>query len=351
MATTDPVQTTKRSDLSGQIVRLPYERLRGEFCRILNGLGFSRTKTEELATVYADNSLDGVYTHGVNRFARFVEYVRDGIVRTDAEPVSTGQWGNMERWDGRSGAGILNALFCTGRAMDIASRHGIGLVGLSNTNHWMRGGTYGRKAADGGYLFIGWTNTSPNMPVWGGADPRIGNNPLVMAVPCDHHPVVLDMAMSQYSFGALETHARLGRSLSVPGGFDTSGEKTTDPAGILATGRLLPAGYWKGSGLAVVLDMFAAVLSGGMTTGEIRARSNESGLSQVFIAIDISQFQSPGNVADIVRAVIEDIRASVPAEAGEVMYPGERVMKTRKQNLEHGIPVEVDIWNAILDLV
>ena len=84
--------------------------------------------------------------------------------------------------------------------MEIASVQGMGCVAIANTNHWMRGGSYGWQAADAGVIGICWTNTLANLPPWGAAEPRVGNNPLVVAVPRADGPVVLDMAMSQFSF-------------------------------------------------------------------------------------------------------------------------------------------------------
>ena len=127
----------------------------------------------------------------------------------------------------------------------------------------------------------------PNLPAWGAREAVVGNNPLVMGVPraAGEH-VVLDMAMSQYSYGALSHYALRGEELPFPGGFDAAGELTTDAAAIEATGRALPVGLWKGSGLAVMLDLFAAVLSGGQATCDIeRDALKEAGVSQVFIAV------------------------------------------------------------------
>ena len=91
----------------------------------------------------------------------------------------------FERWNGQGGPGNLNALACMQRAIDLTADHGIACVGLSNTNHWMRGGSYGWQAADAGVIGVCWTNTLPNMPPWGASEPRIGNNPLIVAIP---HP-------------------------------------------------------------------------------------------------------------------------------------------------------------------
>jgi 3-dehydro-L-gulonate 2-dehydrogenase len=84
----------------------------------------------------------------------------------------------------------------------------------------MRGGTYGWQAAEAGVIGICWTNTMPNLPPWGGGEPCLGNNPLVIAVPRKGGHVVLDMAMSQFSYGALESYRSRGEMLPVDGGFD-----------------------------------------------------------------------------------------------------------------------------------
>ncbi len=137
--------------------------------------------------------------------------VRNGSVNPGAEPWVVARHGAMERWDGRRGPGNLNAYAAMEQAIRLSREHGIACVAMANTNHWMRGGTYGWQAADAGVIGICWTNTMPNVPPWGGAEPAIGNNPLVIAVPRAKGHVVLDMAMSQFSYGALESYRNAER--------------------------------------------------------------------------------------------------------------------------------------------
>jgi 3-dehydro-L-gulonate 2-dehydrogenase len=238
------------------------------------------------------------------------------------------------------------------RAIAISREHGIGCVALANTNHWMRGGSYGWQAAEAGAIGICWTNTLPNLPPWGASDPRIGNNPLIIAVPRASGHVVLDMAMSQFSYGALASYRKRGEPLPVEGGFDSVGNLTRDPAAIEASKRPLPIGYWKGSGLSLLLDMVAALLSGGCATHQIPAESErETKMSQVFFAIDpaaAAQSGAPNDIADQIIAHLQ--RHSSPSE-GEVRYPGQRVLQTRKQNLAEGIPVDPEIWCEVQSLL
>lgn len=330
------------------IISIPAKEMRERFTDILVKEGFTQDKALQCAEIFTGNSVDGIYTHGVNRFPRFVQYIKKEFVKVDAIPSLENKYGGMEQWNGNLGPGILNAIHATESVMRLAKQNGIGCVALSNTNHWMRGGSYGWQAAKEGYVFIGWTNTIANMPAWGAKDARLGNNPLVMALPYHEEAIVLDMAMSQYSYGALELSTLKNETLSVYGGFDTEGTLTKNPSAILASNNPLPIGYWKGSGLALLLDLLATILSGGLATHEISKKEAEYGLSQVFIAIDISKPGNHSSVTKIIDGIINDYHQSLPTdESKKIIYPGERVLFTRKNNLANGIPVMKKVWDEI----
>jgi len=315
--------------------------------RALADRGFDAERADLCARLFADTDRDGVYSHGLNRFPRFLRYIANGVVDVHGRPEPVASHGALERWDGHRGPGNLNAHAAMARAIALAREHGIGCVALANTNHWMRGGSYGWQAADAGVIGICWTNTLANVPPWGASEPRIGNNPLIVAVPRANGHVVVDMALSQFSVGGLQAYRARQQMLPVAGGYDEDGRLSTDPAAIELSRRLLPIGFWKGSSLAVVLDMVAAILAGGLATHEIpRDPERESSLSQVFIAIDPSSFGDYEKIAD---AIVEHLQATPPAEA-KVRYPGERTLETRRQNLLEGIPVDDAVWKWACEL-
>jgi len=328
-----------------------YENMKSEFARILANLGFSDSKADRCAEIFAVNSLEGVYSHGVNRFPKFIMYVKKGYVKPDAEPGLIKSLGSLEQWNGNLGPGPLNASFATERAMKIASENGIGLVAMGNTNHWMRGGTYGWQAAGKGFVFIGWTNTEANMPAWGAKDFRIGNNPLVFAAPYGKEAIVLDFAMSQFSYGRLETYQLEGKQMPYPGGFNREGKLTSVPGEIIETRRALPIGYWKGSGLSLLLDILGSVISGGLSTSEITKMEGEYSLSQIFIAISLENLSNRERIEATVNDIIKNYKESDPAEPGiRIRFPGENVVKVREENRINGIPVNKSVWDTILSL-
>jgi len=328
--------------------RIAFDEVLRTLVAALRRLGFAEVRAELCARLFAETTCDGVYTHGINRFSRFVAMVRNGSVDVYAEPVAVAKFGALERWDGRSGPGNLNAHAAMERAMQLSREHGMGCVAMGNTNHWMRGGTYGWQAADAGLIGICWTNTMPNLPPWGAKEPCIGNNPLVIGVPRARGALVLDMAMSQFSYGALEAYRKRGELLPADGGFDTQGGLTRDPGAIEAAQRPLPVGFWKGSGLAVALDAMAAMLSLGKATHQIAADPlRETGLSQVFVAINPA---APDAMQEtIADDIIDSLHNCASAEDGaRVRYPGERTVQIREENRRLGLPVDEEIWAEIV---
>ncbi len=329
-----------------EAVRVPYDDLVAEFVRVMRSVGFDEARARRAARIFADASRDGVHSHGLNRFPLFVETIEQGFVRVDGVPERIAGFGSVERWNGNGGPGLLNAALAMERAISLARDHGIGCVALQNTNHWQRGGTYGWQAAEAGMLALCWSNTKPNLPPWGAREPRLGNNPLVVAVPRADGHVVLDMAMSQFSYGQLDTHRRAGKLLPVEGGYDRAGALTRDPSEIEDSERPLPIGYWKGSGLSLVLDLMAAVLSGGKATHQITPE--ESGLSQVFIAIGPQPLAAGRSEGGVVDEIVAFVKAATPDRVGgDVHYPGERSLETRRDALANGVVVNAEVWERV----
>ena len=323
-----------------------FQVLQEKFRGILLAYGFPALQARQIADIFAETTLDGVFSHGINRFPRFIGDVRDGIVLPGVKPELIHGFAAFEQWDGKQGAGISNAIAATDRCMELAGTYGIGCVGLRNTNHWMRGGSYGWRAAEQGKLFLGWTNTIPNMPPWEGSEAVLGNNPFIVAIPHSKGHLVLDMAMSQYSYGKLEWYRRTGTELPHYGGYNRDNRLTKDPAEILRSSRILPAGLWKGSALALVLDLAAGILSRGNTSRDIGELSRETKLSQVFIALDIEGFM---NTEDRDRLVQETLAFIKNANAHS-RYPGQRSMQDRQMHLEKGIEIPEEIWTEIQNL-
>lgn len=313
--------------------------------------GFTRAQAHLLAKVHTQNTLYGINSHGINRVPRFIDHVKKGVIKVDQKAEKVETFGSIERWDGNQGAGVINAVNCTNRAVELAKENGMGLVALRNTNHWMRGGYYGWQAADQGCIGILFTNTQPNMPAWGGKESRIGNNPFIVSIPRKGGHVVLDMALSQFSFGKINNYKLKGEQLPYDGGWDKDDNLSRDPVKILEKERGLPIGYWKGSALSIVLDMLATLLSAGNSTYKIGLGDYETAISQVYLCIYPEVFPDKDLQQALINEIVDYTHSATPMKAGDkTYYPGERSASAYAQNTKGGMKVNQEIWQEILIL-
>ena len=191
------------------------------------------------------------------------------------------------------------------------------------------------------------------MPLWGSDEPSVGNNPFCMAIPREDGPIVLDMAMSQYAYGKLGVYRLAGKQLPYPGGFDKDGNLTSDPGAIEDSKRILPTGYWKGSGTALALDMAAALMANGKCGTDMDNANQGSctGCCQIFIAYDPYLFGSKEEIQAMLNKRVDAANAAHPEhEGGHVSCPGQRTISTREKSMKDGVSVDEAIWEQICAL-
>ena len=323
------------------------ERMSRGLERFLNAQDAKR-----FAEIFAGNSLDGVYSHGMNRYPRYLSDMESGLCDakvTQAERVSG--LGGLEVWDAHFGVGPLIAQQMAERAIELARTHGIACVALRNNSHWLRAGRYGLMMADAGMMGLCMTNTCMNLVAYGAKEPSTGNNPITIAIPRRAGSLVMDMAVSQYAFGKLEIMAQEGGMLDTPCGYDTDGNLTNDPQKIVESGLMTPMALWKGSALSIMIDLMVSMLSLGRTSLTIGTPADgEKGMSQMFVCMN------PAAVIDMDKAeaqmekTIAFLNSLEPKDGVHGVHaPGENLEKTRARNRECGIPVTEDTWQKIVN--
>lgn len=323
------------------------ERMSRGLERFLNAQDAKR-----FAEIFAGNSLDGVYSHGMNRYPRYLSDMESGLCDakvTQAERVSG--LGGLEVWDAHFGVGPLIAQQMAERAIELARTHGIACVALRNNSHWLRAGRYGLMMADAGMMGLCMTNTCMNLVAYGAKEPSTGNNPITIAIPRRAGSLVMDMAVSQYAFGKLEIMAQEGGMLDTPCGYDTDGNLTNDPQKIVESGLMTPMALWKGSALSIMIDLMVSMMSLGRTSLAIGTPADgEKGMSQMFVCMN------PAAVIDMDKAeaqmekTIAFLNSLEPKDGVHGVHaPGENLEKTRARNRECGIPVTEDTWQKIVN--
>ncbi len=336
-------------------MKVTKEQLQGEIKRVFLKYGMPEDKAEICAEIHTESTIDGIMSHGIGRVARFADYLQKGWVNPNADPVLEQDLGAIQIYNGNMGPGVTNALYCTERGLELADRYGIGLIGIHNTTHWMRGGSYGIHAARKGYIAIMWTNTESVMPPWGTMECRLGNNPFVMAVPGKQGeaPIVMDMAVSQYAYGKLAMTRLAGERLPFPGGFDSEGNLTDDPGAIEKSRRILPMGYWKGSSMSFMLDLLGSLLTNGIGAADLDhvGKGSCGGASQVMIFIDPDKISDAGHRDEVIEKAIAHLKSAAPAENSRgAMIPGEDFSEARQRHERDGIVVNDSLWEEICKL-
>ena len=111
------------------MILISFDEIWQELTRILLALGFEKSGAKRCARIFTENTCDGVDSHGLNRFPGFVTAVKTGLVKPRVEPELVSTFGAIERWDGKRGAGPLNAEKAMKRAIKLSRGHGLGCVG------------------------------------------------------------------------------------------------------------------------------------------------------------------------------------------------------------------------------
>ena len=320
--------------------------------RALQGLGLARGDAERTAWVLVMGDLLGHATHGVLRLESYGDRIRRGAIDPRAQPAVERVAPALARVDGRGAIGPLVGRAALDAAIEGARGSGIGAAFVRNGNHFGAIAPYCWLAAQSGFATIIGSNASVTVAPTGGREERLGNNPLALGVPRPGgDPVILDMAMSVVARGKIRAAAKQGKSIPDSWATDRAGRPTTDPKAALE-GFLMPFGGYKGYGLAVMVDLFAGLLSGSGYLTHVKSWLDEpdapGNLGHFFIALDCSRLGSgewlAQRVADFAQ-VLHDTERADPAVG--VKLPGEIEMEKLARHRREGIEVDPEVLEML----
>ena len=313
--------------------------------RALRGLGVDPAQAEDTARILVLGDLFGHHTHGVSRLESYGERLLLGGIKADAairvERVAPG----MLKVDGDNGLGGAVGTRALRGAMQAARETGIAVAFARTSNHFGACGPYCWLAAQEGFASIVGSNATPTIAPTGGRDTRVGNNPLAIGVPRPGaDPVILDMAMSVVARAKLRDALKRGETIPDSWATDREGKPTADPKAAI-DGFLLPFGGYKGYGLAVMVDLFAGVLSGAEYLTRVNSWIDDPGLEQrighFFVVVDTARLGSAEWLAERVADFAAIVHDTPAADASQpVRLPGEREMSEMKRQQRDGIEVD-----------
>jgi len=325
------------------------DRLVALVATIMEGAGSAAAEAATIARRLVDSNLAGHDSHGVIRVGKYLDWVREGNLRPNAQPEVVFDAGAVAIVDGNRGFGQVIGEFAGALGIRKARASGIALVGLHNCGHLGRLGDWAELAAEAGQVSLHFLNTSGAQRVapFGGSDRRLSTNPLCVGVP-QHgaDPIVLDITTSMVAEGKLMVAMNKGES--VPSGWivDAQGRPTTDPRDFYAGGALLTIGAHKGSGLSMVTDLLAGALTMGRSSDPSDTAIRNNMLS---IYIAPSFYDREDQVPEEIRRFVDWVKASPPLDPAQpVLAPGEIERTMRAKRMREGVPLDDATWNDIV---
>lgn len=317
--------------------------------------GLKPEDARQAAEVVIQSDLSGVDSHGLSRLSMYLRRVRQRAVNLDPQIKVLSETDSMMVVDCDNGLGIATVPRVLEMAMDKAEKSGLVACTMRHSNHYGVGNYYALKAVKRNMISLLCTSTTPCMAPTGGSEVLIGTNPITVGVPTGQDkPVMLDMASTNVAMGKLQAMLRENKKIPFDWAITRDGRPTDDPAEAVL-GSLLPIAGYKGYGLAVIVDVLAALLAGGAVGPEIgRLDQPDSvkaeGIGHFLLLLKVDRFVPLAEFQARIDAYVSLLKNSRKAEGvKEIFLPGEIEMMKMAQRSKDGITVSPALAEQLLN--
>ncbi|HRW05311.1 MAG TPA: Ldh family oxidoreductase [Caldilineaceae bacterium] len=319
---------------------------------VLNAVGVPEEDGRIVADCLLTANLSGIDSHGVVRLAHYIRRLENGTIQSRPQMTFTQTAPSMGLMDGGDGLGHVVTYHATTHAMRLAAEAGTGLVSIGNSSHFGMAGFYILRMVAAGYIGMSMTATDRMLVPFGARKAFFGTNPICFGFPTDGIPVVLDMATTSTAWGKIALAAVEGHRIPDSWALDADGNPTTDPK---AVAGMHPFAGPKGSGLAMVIDIFCSLLAGMPWGPHINRMYGEMGdprrLGHFVMAMDVERLLPLARFKENLGEMLTEFTALEPAAGfDEVCYPGQIEGRHREQRRAEGIPIEPGLAKELAGL-
>lgn len=314
------------------------------FCvEAMQRCGLSDDDANIMAEILVTTDTWGVHTHGTRQIRQLMKNVRQGRLNPQAAPELLAEGVAWAIVDGHYAMPMTTSRRAMEIAIQKARQAGIAYVGVRHSSHFGAAGYYAVMAAQAGLIGLSMCNVDPAMTVPGARGRVLGTNPIAFAVPAgQERPVWLDIATS--TVAATKVFAAQASGKPIPENWlvDDDGVPTTDPRGYPERGALLPMAGHKGYGLAILVEVLSAVLSGAAVMSQVSSwvmdKPEPTDEGHAFIAIDVGTIMPIDQFKERMDRMIREIRSAPKAKGSERIYlPGEMEWDRRDKALTEGM--------------
>eukprot|EP00802_Teleaulax_amphioxeia_P021255 Tamp_21598.p1 GENE.Tamp_21598~~Tamp_21598.p1 ORF type:complete len:375 (+),score=29.01 Tamp_21598:81-1127(+) len=310
--------------------------------------GASREHADAVAHVVMQAEQDGSISHGLFRVPGYVAALQSGKVKGDAQPTVTMVTPSLLRCDGDRCFAPLAHRRSLDRLYQAAKSSGIAALSITRTAHWAALWPETEWLATRGLVGFACCSFLPTVAPHGCSQALYGTNPMSFAWPRtpsprtpSHEttpapPLVFDMATASMALGDVQLHAKAGKAVPAGSGLDRNGNPTQEAQRILDGGVLLPFGGYKGSHIAMAIELLSGALLG--ESASFQTAQNDDGLGpplggQLVVALDPDRFARDPAWLDNGDLFIQRL-SSIEG----VRLPGERRHKERQRTGPRHVP-------------
>jgi len=332
------------------------------FCETLfAAYGFSADESKTITDVLLRADLYGIESHGVQRLVRYNDEITSGQVDVKAKIQVVHETAISACIDANKVMGQLAGVQAMKLAMEKARNSGCGMVTVRNSNHYGIAGYYTEMAAAEDLIGVSVTNTEAICVPTFGSQAMTGTNALALAMPAEPFNFSYDASTTVVPRGTLEVFRKNGQPLPDQWALDEEGNPCTDAARVIdniiakAGGGIAPLGGLgtlngghKGYGLSVIVDIFSAVISCGLTSNHVNRKPGHTGICHYFMAIDYGIFGDKPLIKQNMSKFLQELRDSKKAEGCSRIYThGEKETELMSQRINGQIPVNEKTLNEI----
>ena len=335
-------------------VAVPYNELRGRIRNIFAAYGMPDPGSDRVSECLIEADLRGIASHGINRIPIYTKRFRLKLVNPRPALAVRTPTPVVAHVDGDNGMGFVVGTRAMSAAIAAASACGVGLALASHSNHFGIAANYLLQALDAGMVSMVLTNASPAMPIWGGRTPFLGTSPFGIAAPGGELPsLVLDMATAVAARGKIRIAAERGESIPAGWALDEHGRPTTDAAAAYR-GILLPLAGPKGSGLSLMMEALAGVMSGAAFGGGVANQyadfTTPQNVGHLFLAFRPDLFMTRDEYRVRMDELVRRARSCPLAEGfDEILMPGEREAHLAAVRRKTGVPVAKEDFDMLAE--
>lgn len=303
----------------------------------LRGCGVAAHQAAPVAHSIACAERDGQAIVGLSYLPTYCDHAACGKVNGQAQP--TLQRRSDVAWHVDAAHGFAHPALALGlpALAEAARAQGVAVLGVGRSYACGSLGYFVEELAAQGLVALMAANASPSIAPWGGKTPFFGTNPIAFGVPrADRPPLVIDQSSSTVARVAVFDAHRRGVPLPDGWALDAEGRPTNDGAAAVQ-GSMYPLGGYKGAGLALMVDVLSAGLTGAHYSHEVSSFGDMEGgppcSGQLLVAVDPARLRGPGFAEDLERML------AAMQEGPRVRLPGDRRLQARERHAA-GIPVD-----------